>query len=113
MTPLRLACVLAVVVAAVGPAAASGSQPPQATTARACGTLKLGVGQSIVRSRNVRCADARRFIGSYLNRDCGETKDCSATRVTYRGYRCVTRESATLTKNTCTMGRKVISELHG
>ena len=117
MSPLRLcACLSVALVLALAPAHAAGAPPsgePQATTARACGTLKLALGKSIVRARNVRCADARRFITAYLNRDCGETRDCSSSIVNFRSYRCVNNVARKLTKNTCTKGRKVISELHG
>lgn len=46
--------------------------------------------------------------------DCGETRDCGFRRVTFRGYRCVQSDSAKLklSKNSCTKGRKAISELH-
>ena len=117
MSPLRLcACLSVVLVLALAPAHAAGAPPsggPEATAARACGTLKLALGKSIVRARNVRCADARRFMTLYLNRDCAETRDCGSTRVSFRGYRCVSKVGDKLTKNTCTKGRKVISELHG
>ena len=86
--------------------------PPQATAAKACGTLKLTLGKSIVRARRVHCADARRFVKAMLKRDCGTTRDCNFSRFTFRGYSCVQRRSATLIKNSCTKGRKAISELH-
>jgi hypothetical protein len=117
MNRLRLLCCLGLLAAALavvpGPAAASAATPPQAGAARACGTVKLTLGKSIVRARKVRCADARRFVAALLNRDCGETRDCGSRRFTFRGYRCVQRESDKLTKNSCTKGRKAISELHG
>ena len=93
-------------------ATASAGVPPQATTAKACGTVKLALGKSIVRARRVLCADARRFVKLMLGRDCGTTRDCSFSRFSFRGYSCVQRQSATLIKNSCTKGRKAISELH-
>ena len=47
-----------------------------------------------------------------LGRDCGETRDCNFSRFTFRGYTCKKGVSAKLTKNSCTKGRKAISELH-
>jgi hypothetical protein len=109
LRPLACLFALAALLAVSAPASAA---PPQAHTARACGTVKLTVGQSIVRAKNVRCADARRFVLGMLNRDCGETRDCNSRRFTFRGYRCVQGETTRLTKNSCTKGRKAISELH-
>lgn len=109
LRPVTCLLALAALLAVSAPASAA---PPQARAARACGTVKLTVGKSIVRAKNVRCAEARRFVLAVLNRDCGETRDCSARRFTFRGYRCVQGETPRLTKNTCTKGRKAISELH-
>ena len=103
-----IACLAA--LAASAPAAAAS--PPEATAARACGSVNLTLGKSVVRAKNARCADARRFVSAMLRRDCGETRDCNFSRFTFRGYTCVKRVSATLTKNSCTKGRKAISELH-
>jgi hypothetical protein len=94
-------------------APAGAASPPEATAARACGSVKLTLGKSIVRAKNVRCADARKFVAAVLARDCGETRDCHFTRFTFRGYTCKKGVSAKLTKNSCTKGRKAISELHG
>jgi hypothetical protein len=112
MNPLRAICCLAVLTALLVVSAPASASPPTAHAARACGTVKLTLGTSIVRAKNVRCADARRFVLGFLNRDCGETRDCNARRFTFRGYRCVQGESSRLTKNSCTKGRKAISELH-
>ena len=112
MNAFRSLCVLSALAALLALSAPAAAAPPQANAARACGTVKLTVGKSIVRAKNVRCADARRFVLAVLNRDCGETRDCNARRFTFRGYRCVQGETTRLTKNTCTKGRKVISELH-
>lgn len=108
-----LSCLLALAALTLVPVSASGGAPPQATAAKACGTVKLTVGKSIVRAKGVRCADARKFVKAFLNRDCGDTRDCNFRVVPFRGYRCVQGESAKLTKNSCTKGRKAISELHG
>jgi hypothetical protein len=108
--PLACLTALAALLAVSAPAAQAA--PPQANAARACGTVKLTIGRSIVRAKNVRCADARRFVVAVLNRDCGETRDCNSRRFIFRGYRCVQGETTNLTKNTCTKGRKAISELH-
>jgi len=113
MTLLRPMCLAAVLAALLLVPATASAEKPQATTARACGNVKLTVGKAIVRARNVRCADARRFVVAFLNRDCGESRDCNFRRVIFRGYRCVQSESARLTKNSCKKGRKAISELHG
>lgn len=111
-TRVLFSLVLAVAaIAAVGAPAAQPA-PPVATTAKACGSVAISLGRSQVRAKNVRCADARRFMAGLLGRDCGETRDCNSTRFTFRGYRCVKRVSAKLTKNSCTRGRKAISELH-
>ncbi len=99
-------------LAALACAAPAAASPPEATTARACGSVKLTLGKSIVRAKNVRCADARRFVAAVLARDCGETRDCNFSRFTFRGYTCRKSVSAKLTKNSCTKGRKAISELH-
>jgi hypothetical protein len=107
----RIGLILCVAVLAWA-APAGAATPPQATTARACGSVKLDLGRSQVRAKSVRCADARRFMAGLLGRDCGETRDCNFTRFTFRGYKCVKRVSAKLTKNSCTRGRKAISELH-
>ena len=107
----RVALILSLAALAIA-APAGAASPPEATTARACGSVKLTLGRSIVRAKNVRCADARRFVSAVLRRDCGETRDCSFSRFTFRGYRCVKRVSGDLTKNSCTKGRKAISELH-
>jgi len=93
-------------------APASAAAPPEATTARACGSVNLTLGKSIVRAKNVRCADARKFVAAMLGRDCGETRDCNFSRFTFRGYTCRKGVAAKLTKNSCTKGRKAISELH-
>ena len=93
-------------------APASAAAPPGATAARACGSVQLTLGKSIVRAKNVRCADARRFVVAVLGRDCGETRDCNFSRFTFRGYTCKKSVAAKLTKNSCTKGRKAISELH-
>ena len=108
------ACLLVCASLALLPASASASAglPPQATTAKACGTVKLKLGKSIVRGRGVLCADARRFVKLMLTRDCSTTRDCSFSRVSFRGFSCVQRQSDTLIKNSCTKGRKAISELH-
>ena len=105
-------CLIALVAVALIPAAPASGGAPQATVAKACGTLKLPLGTSIVRARRVLCADARRFVRLMLSRDCGTTRDCHFTRFTYRGFSCVQRRSDTLIKNSCTKGRKAISELH-
>ena len=47
-----------------------------------------------------------------FGRDCGETRDCNFSRFTFRGYSCRKGVAAKLTKNSCTKGRKAISELH-
>jgi hypothetical protein len=107
----RIGLILCVMLL-VGAAPAGAATPPEATTARACGSVKLPLGKSVVRAKSVRCADARRFVAGLLGRDCGETRDCNFTRFTFRGYKCVKRVSAKLTKNSCTRGRKAISELH-
>jgi len=100
-------------LAALAMAAPAGAaSPPEATAARACGSVNLTLGKSVVRAKNVRCADARKFVSALLRRDCGETRDCNFTRFTFRGYTCVKGVSAQLTKNSCTKGRKAISELH-
>ena len=99
-------------LACAAPASASAAPPPEATTARACGSVNLTLGKSIVRAKNVRCADARRFVAAVLARDCGETRDCNFSRYTFRGYTCRKSVAAKLTKNSCTKGRKAISELH-
>ena len=113
MKPIRLSlCVIALVAVVLIPAAPASGGAPQATTAKACGTVKLKLGTSIVRARRVLCADARRFVKLMLNRDCGTTRDCHFSQFTFRGYSCVQRRSDTLIKNSCTKGRKAISELH-
>ena len=109
LRPVTCLIALAALLAVSAPASAA---PPQANAARACGTVKLTVGKSIVRAKNVRCADARRFVLAVLNRDCGETRDCNSRIFRFRGYRCVQGETTRLTKNSCTKGRKAISELH-
>ena len=106
----RIALILC--LAALACAAPAAASPPEATTARACGSVKLTLGKSIVRAKNVRCADARRFVAAVLGRDCGETRDCNFSRFTFRGYTCRKSVAAKLTKNSCTKGRKAISELH-
>ena len=105
-------CLIALAAVALIPVGPASGGAPEATAAKACGTVKLTLGKSIVRGRGVRCADARRFVKAMLSRDCGTTRDCNFSRFSFRGYSCEQRQSATLIKNSCTKGRKAISELH-
>ncbi len=113
MKPIRFSlCLIALAAVALIPAAPATGGAPEATAAKACGTVKLPLGKSIVRAGRVLCADARRFVKLMLSRDCSTTRDCSFSRFTFRGFSCVQRRSDTLIKNSCTKGRKAISELH-